>query len=47
MFVNLSQVVTHGVDNIFVEALELCGCVERADVEGEFLRSVQKELDTA
>lgn len=47
MLINLGQVVAHSVNNILVETLQLSGCVERADVKGEFLRAVEEELDAA
>lgn len=47
MAVDLGQVVADSVDDVLVEALELGGRVERADVKGQLLRAVEEELDAA
>lgn len=45
--VDLSEVVTNGVQDRLVEFLELGGSLEAGDVKGEFLRAIQKQLDAS
>ena len=45
VLIDLGEIVADGVDNILVEALELGGSVERANIEGKFLRTIQEQFN--
>lgn len=45
--VDLGEVVADGIHDVLVELFELRRRVQRADVKGEFLRAVEKQLDAS